>query len=89
MIDDPTASSGPIADAMAEKPAHVPIALPRSSLSNDAPINANEQGIRSAAPNPWIARARINWEMVGENPHHRDAAANILMPTIKILRRPN
>src|SRR5580698_6789660 len=61
---------------MAEKPAHVPIALPRSSSSNDAPINASEQGIRRAAPKPWMARARINWPMLGENPHQSDAAAN-------------
>ena len=53
-------SSGPIAAEIAEKPAQVPIALPRSASSNEAPMIASEHGISSAAPAPCTARAPDN-----------------------------
>ena len=74
---------------MAEKPAQVPIALPRSASSKVAPMIASEHGINSAAPTPWMARARINCATVGDRPHQIDAAAKIAMPTTKMRRRPN
>ena len=49
---DATPNKGAIAVATAEKPAHVPIALPRSFSSKVAPIRASEQGMSSAAPIP-------------------------------------
>jgi hypothetical protein len=66
-------SSGPMAAAIAENPAHVPMALPRSVSGNDAPMIASEHGMRSAAPMPCSARAMINWVTFGESPHQTDA----------------
>src|ERR1700727_1668142 len=80
--------SGPLAAARAEKPAQVPIALPRSDSSKVAPMIASEQGISSAAPTPWIARATISWVTFGEKPHHNEAAAKITTPLTNIRRRP-
>jgi hypothetical protein len=49
-----------MAAAMAEKPAQVPMARPRSSSGNAAPMMASEQGMSSAAPAPCAARAAIS-----------------------------
>jgi hypothetical protein len=81
-------SSGPIAAEIAEKPAQVPIALPRSASLNDAPMIASEHGISSAAPAPWMARARINCATPVESPQPIDAAANTPVPMTKMRRRP-
>src|ERR1700720_892587 len=35
-----------------------------------------------------MARARINWTMLGDKPHQTDAAAKIATPATKIRRRP-
>src|ERR1044072_644428 len=71
-----TPSTGPNAAEIAEKAAQVPIALPRSSSSNVAPMIASEHGIKSAAPAPCTARAAISCAMLGLKPHHHEDAAN-------------
>ena len=48
--------SGPAASAIADTPAHVPIALPRSSGGNALVMIDSVPGIISAAPMPWTAR---------------------------------
>ena len=82
-------STGPIAPAMAENPAQVPIARPRSCSANEAPMMASEHGINSAAPIPCTARAATSCAALAAKPHHTEAAANIAMPITKVPRRPN
>ena len=53
-------SSGPIASAIAETPAQIPIAIPRSRGGNVAEMIESVAGIISAAPTPWTARAAIS-----------------------------
>src|SRR5262245_50077411 len=80
---------GPAAADMAEKPAQVPIARPRSSSSNAAPMIASEHGIKSAAPTPCTARAASSCAALAARPHHSDAAAKIAVPMMKTRRRPS
>ena len=75
--------------AIAEKPAQVPIARPRSASGKAAPMSASEQGMSSAAPAPWTARAAIRSVTVWARPHASEAAANSAMPTMNTRRRPN
>ena len=49
-------TSGPSASAIADTPAHVPIALPRSAGGNALVMIESVAGIISAAPTPWTAR---------------------------------
>ena len=61
-------SSGPSASAMADTPAHVPIALPRSSGGNALVMIESVPGIISAAPTPWTAREATSQPSVGAKP---------------------
>ena len=58
-ISQPPAT-GPMADVIALKPDHVPIARPRSASSNVALMIARLPGTRKAAPTPCAARATMS-----------------------------
>ena len=81
-------SSGPTAAAMADDPAQVPIARPRSCSSNEAPMIASEHGIRRAAPMPCTARAAMSCVTLGLTAHHTEAAAKMVTPMTNTRRRP-
>ena len=61
-------TSGPIASAMADTPAQVPIALPRSSGGNALVMIDRVPGIINAAPMPWTAREATSQPSVGAKP---------------------
>jgi hypothetical protein len=82
-------TSGPIASAIAETPAQMPIARPRSRGANVAVMIERVAGFISAAPTPWTARAPIRNPAFGASPHARDESVKIAIPTMKIRRRPN
>ncbi len=81
-------STGPIAVVMAENPDHVPIARPRCSESNDAPMIARLPGTSSAPPMPCTARATISWLMLVARPQPAEASAKIPTPMQKTRLRP-
>jgi hypothetical protein len=74
---------------MAEAPDQIPMAAPRSFSLNTDPMIANEHGMSSAAPMPWIARARMSTWTSGAKPQQIDARVNMTMPVRKIRRRPS
>ena len=53
-------TSGPIASAMAETPAQMPIAIPRCRGGNVAVMIESVAGFMSAEPTPWTTRAPIS-----------------------------
>ena len=61
-------TSGPSARAIAETPAHVPIALPRSAGGKALVMMHSVAGIISAAPRPWTARTATSQPSVGARP---------------------
>src|SRR6202040_2701519 len=65
--------TGPTAEVRAEKPAQVPIALPRSSAGKAALMIARLPGIRSAPPALCAARAAIRAAKFGANPQATEA----------------
>ena len=69
-----------MAEVIAVKPDHVPIAFPRCSLSNDALMIARLPGTSSAPPTPWIALATIRTVIFGANPHTTEASVKRMMP---------
>ena len=81
-------SSGPSASAIADTPAHMPIALPRSAGGNVLVMIESVPGIISAAPQPWIAREATSQPSVGAKPIVAEAAAKTTTPIRKTLRRP-
>ena len=81
-------TSGPIASAIAETPAQMPIALPRSRGGNVAVMIDSVAGFISAPPSPWTTRAPIRKPPFGARPQARLAPVNTARPTMKIRRRP-
>jgi hypothetical protein len=81
-------STGPIASASAETPAHVPIALPRSCGGNAFVMIERVAGIISAAPRPWTARPPMSHAEDCEKPMKALEAANSTTPMRKTRRRP-
>ncbi len=81
-------SSGPAASAIAETPAQVPIALPRSSGGNALEMIERVPGIMNAAPMPWIARDATSQPSDGAKPIVAEASEKTTTPNRNILRRP-
>src|SRR4051794_8851984 len=81
-------SSGPSARAIADTPAHVPIARPRSAGGNVLVMIDSVPGIISAAPRPWTARDATSQPSEGAKPIVALAAAKTTTPIRKTLRRP-
>ena len=82
-------TTGPIASAIAETPAQVPIALPRSSGGKALVMIDSVAGIISAEPVPCTARQATSQVSLGEKPIAALAEAKMTTPARKILRRPN
>ena len=82
-------SSGPIASAIAETPAQIPIAVPRSRAWNVAEMIESVAGIISAAPTPWTARAEISSGALEERPQASEESVKTVRPMVKISRRPS
>ena len=87
VIRPPT--SGPIASAIAETPAQIPIAVPRSLGGNVAEMIESVAGIINAEPIPCTARAPIRRPALPASPHASDDPVKIPRPIRKIRRRPN
>ena len=79
---------GPIASAIAETPAQMPIAIPRWRGGNVAVMIESVAGFMSAAPMPWTVRAAISTSGPLARPQARDDAVKITRPLMKIARRP-
>jgi hypothetical protein len=79
---------GPMASAIAETPAQIPIAMPRSRTAKVAEMIESVAGIINAAPTPWTARAEISSDALEERPQKSDDAVNTTRPITKIRRRP-
>ena len=73
-------TSGPIASAIAETPAQMPIAWPRSRGGNVAVMIDSEAGFISAAPTPCTARAPIRKPALGASPQASDERVKIAIP---------
>ncbi len=82
-------STGPMASAIAETPAQVPIALPRSAGGKALVMIERVAGIISAEPTPCTARQATSQVSLGEKPIAALEHANTITPAMKILRRPN
>ncbi len=87
VIRPPT--SGPIASAIAEVPAQIPIAVPRCRGGKVAVMIESVAGFISAAPAPWTTRAPIRKCALGARPQASEARVKMARPTMKILRRPS
>ena len=81
-------SSGPSASAIADTPAQVPIALPRSSGGNALEMIERVPGIMNAAPTPCTAREATSQPSLGAKPIVADASENTTTPNRNIRRRP-
>ena len=81
-------TSGPIASAMAETPAQMPIALPRSRGGNVAVMIESVAGFIIAPPSPCTTRAPIRNPPFGASPQASEAPVKTVRPTMKIRRRP-
>ena len=80
--------NGPTAVARPPSPDQAPMALDRSSLTKEACRMARLPGVSSAAPMPWMARARISVAALGASAHSSDATANQTVPITNTRRRP-
>ena len=81
-------TSGPIASAIAETPAQIPIAAPRSRAGNTAEMIESVAGIISAAPMPWTVRAPIRSPALPARPQASDETVKTMSPIRKMRRRP-
>ena len=81
-------TTGPIASATALIPAHVPIALPRSSGGKAFVMIERVAGIMNAAPTPCAARPATSHASVCENAMNRLEAPKTATPTRNQRRRP-
>ena len=70
-------TSGPIASAIAETPAQMPIARPRSRGANVAAMIESVAGFIIAPPRPWTMRAPIRKPPFGARPQARLAPLKI------------
>ena len=82
-------TTGPMASASALTPAHVPIALPRSSGGNVLEMIERVPGIMNAAPTPWTVRPVTSQASLGDSPMKAELAAKSTTPKRNIRRRPN
>jgi len=73
---------------MAETPAHVPIALPRSEGGNASEMIERVPGIMKAAPMPWSARPPTSQLSEGAKPSVAEASAKTTTPKRNMRRRP-
>ncbi len=80
--------SGPIASAMAETPAQMPIARPRCLGGNVAEMIESVAGSISAAPTPWRVRAPISVPPVVASPQMSEASVKRARPRRKTRLRP-
>jgi hypothetical protein len=80
--------TGPMASAIAETPAQVPIALPRSAGGNALVMIDSVAGIIIAEPMPWIARQPTSQVSLGEKPIAPLDSANTTTPARNTRRRP-
>jgi hypothetical protein len=87
VIAPPT--SGPIASAIAETPAQMPIAVPRCRGGNVAVMIESVAGFISAAPTPWTTRAPISPLALLANPQKNDDPVKMTSPAMNILLRPS
>lgn len=81
-------TTGPIASASPETPAHVPIARPRSCGGNASEMIDSVPGIMNAAPMPWIARPATSTSCDGAKPIDALESAKTITPNRNIVRRP-
>ena len=81
-------STGPIASAIADTPAQVPIARPRSWGSKVLVMIERVAGIMKPAPTPWTARNAISQVSLWESPIRKLAVPNTITPKRNIRRRP-
>ena len=70
-------TSGPIASAIAETPAQMPIAVPRCRGGKVAVMIESVDGFISAAPMPWTTRAPISHVASGASAQTSDEAVKI------------
>ena len=82
-------TSGPIASAIAETPAQMPIAVPRCRGGKVAVMIESVAGFISAPPRPCTTRAPIRKPPFGASPQASDAPVKIASPTMKMRRRPS
>ena len=80
--------SGPMASAIADTPAQIPIAIPRWCGGNVAEMIESVAGIMIAAPTPWRVRAPMSVPPVVARPHASDESVKIASPIRKTRRRP-
>ncbi len=80
--------SGPIAPAIPPRPDHAPIALGRSSRTNDDWMIASAPGVSSAPPTPCSTRAATSISVFSATPHSIEDAPNHTTPSRKTRRRP-
>ena len=78
---------GPIASAIADTPAQIPIAIPRCSTGNVAEMIESVAGIISAAPIPCTVRAPISISPLVASPQASDEAVKTTSPAMKMRRR--
>ena len=81
-------TTGPIASAIADTPAQVPIALPRSCGGKALEMIESVAGIMNAAPMPWTARPVISHASDCEKPMNALEAPKTMTPKRNSLRRP-
>jgi hypothetical protein len=81
-------TSGPIASAIADTPAQMPIARPRSCGGNVFVMIESVPGIISAAPTPCSAREPTSQPSFGAKPIVAEAKAKMPTPNRKTRRRP-
>ena len=81
-------TSGPIASAIADVPAQIPIAIPRCRGGNVAVMMPSVAGFMIAAPTPCTTRAPIRKLALGASPQASEAPVKIARPTMKRRRRP-
>jgi hypothetical protein len=87
VIRPPT--SGPIASAIAETPAQIPSAAPRSRGGKVAVMIDSVAGIMNAAPTPCTTRAAISSSALFARPQKREEIVKTARPVRKIRRLPN
>ena len=81
--------SGPMARAVADTPAQIPSAAPRSFGGKVAVMIDSVAGIINAAPTPWRTRAPMRSSAVPASPQRSDVSVKITRPIEKMRRRPS
>ena len=80
--------SGPIARAIADTPAQIPIAIPRCCGGKVAEMIESVAGSISAAPTPWAVRAPISISPEAARPQRSDESVKRTSPSRKTRFRP-